>query len=106
MHQLLSRLLQKRGIKDPQELTTEEKVDFEKWQLVLNKEELTTEDIKIFCQMQIGKIEARWADLGTENAKKAELIPFHTCYKLLLSAISSPKSAREAVEQQLNQLLQ
>jgi hypothetical protein len=44
--------------------------------------------------------------LGTENAKKAELIPFHTCYKLLLSAISSPKSAREAVEQQLNQLLQ
>ena len=47
----------------------------------------------------------KWKDLDTLNAKKAELIPYHVVYKTLLAAIESPKSAREALEIQLNQLL-
>jgi len=38
---ILSKLLKKRGIKDVTELTEDERVEFDNWQKVLNKEELT-----------------------------------------------------------------
>lgn len=103
MHTLLEKLFQKRGIEDVNQLDKEEKQVFEEWNLVLNKEELSTEDIKKFLQAQIEAIEGKWADITSLN--KADLIPYHTCYKLLLGAISSPRSAREAMEKQLINLL-
>ena len=105
MHGLIEKLLNRRGIKNPEQLDNEEKQTFENWQLVLNKSELTTADIVSFCRSQISVIENKWKDLDTLNAKKAELIPYHVVYKTLLAAIESPKSAREALEIQLNQLL-
>lgn len=105
MHYLLEKLLGKRGIKDT-DLIDEEKVQFSNWERILSKEELTTEDIKLFCNRQISIIEIKWSDLSLEQVKKAELIPYHTVYRLLLAAIDSPKAAKEAVEQQLIQLTQ
>lgn len=105
MHNLLEKLLNKRGIKSHDELDKEEKQSFENWQLVLNKEELSTKDIVAFCRSQVSVIENKWKDLETTNVKKAELIPYHTVYKLMLSAIESPRTAREAVEMHLNQLI-
>ena len=106
MHQILEKLLGKRGIKSLDELNKEEQETFEKWQAVLSKEELTTSDIKTFCQVQINMIEAKWSDLNVDKDKKAEWIPYHTVYKLLLTAIDSPRMAREAVEKNLIQLIQ
>jgi hypothetical protein len=105
MHGLLTKLLRKRGIETANQLSDEEKQTFENWQLILNKEELTVEDIKMFCSAQIKVIEGKWADFNLEQSKKAELIPYHTCYAILLAAISSPRSARESLEIQLNQLI-
>lgn len=105
MHNLLSRLLNKRGIHDPNQLDKEEQELFEQWQKVLNTEELTLEDVKKFCKGQLGIIEAKWADYDKDNSKKAELIPYWTVYSILLKTIDAPKAAREALEQQLNQLL-
>ena len=106
MHVLLQKLLGKRGIKDIAALDEEEKVTFQGWQKILSKEELNIDDIKEFCNSQISVIEGKWQDYNLENTKKAELIPYHTVYKTLLLAISSPKVAREALEQQLINLTQ
>lgn len=105
MHGLIEKLLNKRGINSPDQLDKEEKQTFENWQLVLNKSELTTSDILSFIGSQISVIESKWKDLEIPNAKKAELIPYHVVYKTLKAAIESPKAAREALEIQLNQLL-
>lgn len=105
MHKLIHKLLDKRGISDVRSLSREEKETFESWQTILNKEELTVEDIKKFCQSQIDVIENKWKDLNETNQKKAELISYHTVYKTLLSAIDAPKAMREALEIQLQQLL-
>jgi hypothetical protein len=105
MHGLIEKLLNKRGIKNPDQLDPEEKQTFENWQLVLNKSELTTADIVTFCRSQVSVIESKWKDLDVPQAKKAELIPYHTVYKMMLAAIESPLSARNALEMQLNQLL-
>ena len=97
--------MRKRGIKNPEQLQPEEKKTFEDWQFILNKEELTTDDIKAFIRTQIGVIESKWKDLDVPTAKTADLIPYHVVYKTLLAAIESPKYARNALEIQLNQLL-
>jgi hypothetical protein len=105
MHSLLDKLFTKRGIKDANDLKPEEKVIFDNWRLILDKEELTIADVKEFCKTQVELIENKWHDYNLEQSKKAELIPYHTIYKTLLLAIDSPKSAREALEKQLTEFL-
>lgn len=105
MHLSISRLLKKRGIDDPNQLVGEEKQTFDEWQRILTKDELNVDDIRRFCQTQLDLIENKWADLNLDHSKKSEYIPYHTVYKLLLRAIDSPKAAKEALEQQLNQLI-
>jgi hypothetical protein len=104
MKNILSKLFEKRGIKDEKELTQEEQATVDSWKKILSKEELSLADIKEFCQSQCEIIEARWRDYDIDTSKKANLIPFHTIYKTLLVAIDSPKVAREALEQQLIEL--
>lgn len=98
---LISRLFRKRGISDVTELAPEEKAVFDNWQAILSKEELTIPDLREFCKSQIGTIEGKWLDLNLDHSKKAELIPYHTVYKCILSALDAPKVAREALEKQL-----
>jgi len=102
---ILSKILAKRGIKDASQLTKEERLDFDNWTAILSKEELTMADIKEFCKSQVDIIEGKWSDLNIENSKKAELIPYHTVYSVLLKVIDSPRLAREQLEKQLNELL-
>lgn len=110
---LLSKWLEKRGFKDPSELSSEKMPDgspserqvYETYRKILSKEELNLSDVKDFCHSQITVIENRWKDFNLDAEKKAELIPYHTVYKTLLAAIDSPRSARENLEQQLNQYL-
>ncbi len=103
---LLDKLLHKRGITSTDELAPEEKVTFENWKSVLSKKELTVSDIKDFCVNQLSMIESRWNDFAITSERKAELIPYFSIYKNLLTAIDSPKSVREALEKHLNQLIQ
>ena len=102
---ILEKLLFKRGIKSVDELSGEEKKTFENWRKILSKDQLTLEDIKMFCQTQINVIETRWKDYGTEQNKKAELIPYHTIYRTLLQVIESPQKERSQLEIQLEQML-
>ena len=102
---ILDKLLNKRGLKSTDELDDEEKVTYENWRKILSKEDLTIQDIKDFCQTQISVIELKWKDLNIDNSKKAELIPYHTVYKTLEQVLNAPRSEREQLEAQLNQLL-
>lgn len=105
MHSLLTKLLQKRKIDDFDQLDAEEKATFKQWDQVLSKEKLDVEDIRAYCNSQISVIEGIWRDLKVEQAKKSELIPYHTVYKLISQVIDSPQATRNALEIQLNQLI-
>lgn len=106
MHGILQTLLRKRGIETVNELDKEEKNQYDEWEKILSKEELTLEDVKKFCQSQVEIIEGKWKDLNIENSKKAEWIAPHTVYRTLLTAIESPRSARESLEKELLRLTQ
>jgi signal transduction histidine kinase len=105
MHQLIEKLFKKRGINDVNDLSEEEKRNFDEWQGALTKEQLTPNDIKEFLGRQISVIESKWQDLTMENAKKAELIPYHTVYTLLLRVIDSPLESKKQIEQLLENLI-
>jgi len=105
MHPLLEKLLKKRKIDNVTKLSSEEKETFEAWNKVLSEGEITVERISEFCQGQIDVIESKWKDLNIDNKKKAEWIPIHNVYSTILLAIKSPRSAKEALEKQLINLI-
>lgn len=113
MTDLFQKIFQKLGVRGAHELDNTPNPDgsptelesFERMKAVLDKEELTIEDFKNFLEGQIGVIESRWRDLTIENSKKAELIPYHTTYKILLSAINAPRVERTRLEEHLNKII-
>ena len=105
-HDLIAKLMRKRGIDSVNDLDEVEKKTFDDWQKVLSKEELTLPDVKEFCASQITIIENKWSDYNLEDSKKQSLIPYHTVYKSILKAIDSPKEARQALEKNLMQLVE
>ena len=102
---ILSKLLKKRGIKDVTELTEDERVEFDNWQKVLNKEELTIKDITEFCDGAIGAIETQFGDVDMSNDKTAKLTLQHAIYKKIRGVINSPQTERESLIEYLTNLL-
>jgi len=101
MKGLLLKLLRVKGIEDTNQMSKEEKVIFDNYDRILSKEKLTIDDFQKFLETQIAVIEGKWRDYDTTNTKKSELIPYHTVYKTLLQAISSPEAERKALEDYL-----
>jgi hypothetical protein len=101
---ILSKFLQKRGIKSADELNDDEKTTFNQREKILSEGEVTVDAIRRFCQQQIDIIETKWKDLEYQNKEK--LIPYHTVYKLILGSIDGPKSERENLERYLNLLIE
>ena len=104
MHKLLRQLLDKRKIDSVEELSTDEKSDFERWDRTLSEGEITVDKIALFCQNQINTMEMMWSSLENTPEKNERLILMHTVYKKLLAIIESPQAEREALEKYLTQL--
>lgn len=102
---ILSRLLEKKGIKSTEELTLEERVDFDNWKKILSKEDINLSDVEEFCASNIRNIEAKFKDLDNSKEKLERLVLLHSVYSSLRNLINSPRAEREQLEQYLTQLL-
>ena len=106
MHSLLSKLLIKRGIENEKDLSKEEKEWFSEKERILSlKDDVSSEDIKKFCETQVKVIEDQWKNLDNTVTKNERLIVIHTVYSTLLKAIGSSKVEREILEDYLTQLI-
>ena len=103
---ILTRILEKRGIKDIKQLDADEREAFEEafegYQRTLSKPDITIENLKEFLHIQLQVIEGKWKSYDMQN--KADLIPYHTVYKVLLDILNSPQAEREQLEKYLIQL--
>ena len=106
MHPILTKLLNKRGITAREELSVEEKVDYEKWERILSGGVITIDKIVAFCKSQISLIEMQWKDFSNDSKKNERLIIAHTIYSTLLKVITSPEVERVTLEEYLNKLVQ
>ena len=102
---ILSKILQKRGIKDITELSDEERVDFENWQKVLNKEEIQVKDILEFCEGAMTSIESQFGDVEIPDDRMAKLTLQHAVYKRLKQVIEAPETEKENLSNYLTGLL-
>jgi len=102
---LLSRLLEKRGIKDRSELAGEEREQFNRWQGILSGGDITVDKIKEFCETQKSIIDTQFENKDNSVQKNERLIVAHTIYSKLIRLITAPQSEKEALEKYLEALL-
>lgn len=103
---ILTELLKRRGINSTEELSKEERVEFDQWKAVLSKEDITLKDVSEFCTIQLNNIEAQFKDHANyETDKIKRLALLHSVYGSLKSLIESPRAERENLEKYLTQLL-
>lgn len=98
---ILVEFMNKRGVKDVNKLTPEEKAQFDEWDRILSLGDITVDSIKEFCENQIKRIEATWMNLDNADAKNAKLVTQHSVYSTLLKIITGPKAQKEALEKYL-----
>lgn len=101
---LLPKWLAKRGIKDPEDLTPEERVTYDRYRLILSGELVTVDKIKEFCRHQINVIEEKFAS-SLQSGDDARLKACLHVYLNLLKAIEAPEKERESLELHLNQII-
>lgn len=102
---LLSKLLEKRGIDKIEDLAPEEKVIYDRWNTVLRGETVTVASIKEFCTSQIKLIEEKFASGAGEEAENSYLKACLHVYLNILKALEAPEVEREAIERHLVQLI-
>lgn len=105
MNGLLSRLFEKKGIKDATQLSSEEQEVFKRWQKILSEGEVTLASLLAFLESQIGTIERQFKDLDITKEKIERLVLLHGVYSTLRDVISKPKADKVALEEYLNKLL-
>ncbi len=105
MHQLLEKLFKKRGITSINELTSEEKEQFDNWQRILSEGEITVDKIKDFCTLQLGIIKGQMKNMDNMPSKNERLTIYFNVYDTLIALITSPQAERESLEKYLLQLI-
>lgn len=102
---ILTRLLQKRGMKDASELSEEEKVTFDGWRATLAKDDISLNDVEMFCTSNLRIIEDQFKDLANSKEKIERLVLLHSVYSSLKGIINSPRLEKENLEKYLQSLL-
>lgn len=104
-HQLIEKLLKKRGINSVEELSEEEKTQFDAWQKTLTQEKVTIPSISAFLSVQKSIIETQFGDISNSDEKNSRLVLQHAIYSKLLRFLDSEKVEREALEKYLTELV-
>jgi hypothetical protein len=102
---IIQSILQKKGVSKLTELTPDEKVEYDRWQSIVDGNEVTIEKMREFCASQIRLIEGRYASGDTTDKQDTFLRASLHIYLNLLDMINSPEITRVNLEKHLTQLL-
>jgi hypothetical protein len=105
MHILLEKLFKKRGIEKVEDLSSEEKAQFDSWHRVLTNEPVTIPKLKEFLASQKSLIEAEFGEISNSSQKNDRLVLQHAIYSKLLRVIDADKLERESLEKYLTNLI-
>ena len=102
---ILSKLLEKKGIENPIDLSPDEKQDFDRWQRILSEGDISVEKITQFCKAQRSAISTELDKFENSKDKNERLILIDRVYSKLLGLIERPAAEKEALEKHLNKLI-
>lgn len=105
MHDLLIRLLDKRGINSTKDLSQEEKDTYDKWQKQLTDGEVTVEKITEFCEQRMGVIQAMMKDPKYDEKVIMRLVLQYNVYSAMWEFINGKRQEKEVLLKYLDELL-
>lgn len=100
---IIPKILEKRGIKDIKELSSEEKAVLEQWQSEWDDKEVTVAKIESFCEGQKRIIEMEMGKLDNTPLKNDRLVLMFSLFNKILRAIRQPQEERQMLEDFLKQ---
>ena len=98
-------ILNKKGVTKLTELTPDERVEYDRWQAIVDGNEVTVDKIKEFCESQIKIIESKYAGGDTTDKQDIFLRTSLHIYLNLLQMINSPEVNRINLEKYLTTIL-
>lgn len=105
MHELLEKLIEKRGV-ELKDLDEEEQAQIERWQSVLSGKEVSLENVNKFCAIQIDMIEKQMDNNTNESQLNDRLVLLHSVYRKISKVLGdSTKVAREKLEAELTSMI-
>jgi len=104
MHTAIETLLRKRGIESVNDLSPEEKQQYDQWQKVLVNEPITIPRFVEFLNVQKSIVENSLTNLNNSTLVNDRLIVQLNIYSKLLKFLDSDKTEREALIKYLTTL--
>jgi len=104
MNVFLSKLLTKRKVKH-EELSPEEKQDFDRWEKILSSGEITVKKIEEFCRNQLVSIDSQMRSVDNSSQKNERLVCLHSVYSAIIGLLSGPETEKQTLERYLTDLL-
>ena len=102
---LIHKILEKKGINKITELSHDERVEYDRWNAIIEGSEITVPKIKEFCESQIRLIEGRYASGDATDKQDIMLRASLHIYLNLIKLIDSPEIERGNLEKYLTQIL-
>jgi hypothetical protein len=105
MNALIQKWLDKIGVKNVSDLSSDEKATYDNWSKILSEGEITVEKIKEFCKSQKKLIETQYTNPDNTDKKDNILKASLGIYNALIGLIEGPRSEKESLEKYLEQLI-
>ena len=102
---LIQKILEKKKINKISELSVDEKVEYDRWNAIIEGSEITVPKIREFCESQVRLIEGRYAGGEATDKQDTMLRASLHIYLNLIKLIDSPEIERGNLEKYLTQIL-
>lgn len=102
---LIQKVFDRKGISKITELTPDERVEYDRWQAIIDGSEITVEKIREFCESQVKIIENKYATGETTDKQDVYLRASLHIYLNLIKLLDSPEVDRNNLEKYLTNLI-
>jgi len=106
MHSLIDRVLNRRGIKGVEDLRGEERKQYDVWNAVLNKPDITIDDLKRLLPKEIERAKAELVKYDNSSQRDLYFKAVLRNLEMLTLLITIPEKQRQELSAQLEQMLQ
>lgn len=98
---MLDRILDKLGVKRPEDLKVDELKQYRAWQTVLNKPDVTIDDLKVLLPKELARAHAELRDFKNGPRKDSFYKAYASILELITSIITTPTTQREQLRAEL-----
>lgn len=98
---MLSKILEKLGVTDYSQLKDQERQTYLQWADILNKPELSIEDLKTILPAEIERVTIEWRKYENDDKRDLYFKVYARILQMLTDMITAPEKEREDLKKRL-----